>query len=233
MCFPPSPLKQPSSEVPVAQQQNPRAQQSATLPKISEQPQRPVNVELDPMKQQVKHKTNQGPSSGQSDAANIQQQYQQHQQQVVQQQKQPTPGQAQNSIKGAVQPPAPPVVSSEPQNRPNAQSVLTTPTAQGGRPLNVSLHSSLGIQVNQPTQMVPMSPVGVAIPGGGGGLLTTATPTSALSNSLGNPVELAHAAGGGVGGGHMMSHDPADDSVFSPGIADDERMKLLERVSFL
>ena len=90
----------------------------------------------------------------------------------------------------------------------------------GGQRLNVGgLHGALGIQPT-PTQTQ----------GGGGGLLTTATPTSSmLPNSLGNTVGLGTVPGGG-GSGHMMSHDPGDDSVFSPGIVDDERMKLLERV---
>ena len=99
---------------------------------------------------------------------------------------------------------------------------MVTPGTQGSG--HVAMQGSMGAQVNQPTQGVAMSPGGVAMPrGGGGGLLTTATPTSMLPSSLGNSVGLV--------GGHMMSHDPADDSVFSPGIVDDERMKLLERVS--
>lgn len=115
------------------------------------------------------------------------------------------------------------LVSSEasvntPQNVLDTRSVLSgaasTPNAQ---PLNISL----GIRANQPTQGAPG---GVVIPERGVGLLTTATPTSMLPAPLGNSVGLA--------AGHMMSHDQSDDAVFSPGIVDDERMKLLERVSF-
>ena len=105
---------------------------------------------------------------------------------------------------------------------------VTTPivgqVGGGVQRLNVGLHGALGIQ---PTPTQGGGGGGVGIPGGGGGLLTTATPTSMLSNSLGNTVGLGAVPGGG---GHMMSHDPGDDSVFSPGIVDDERMKLLERV---
>ena len=171
----------------------------------------------------------------QSSSAEIQQQLarQQQQQQQLQQAQAlaTTPGQG-----GRVAQPQPqssavamPVGSAEmqlqsrvnPHGVPGGGVVTTTPVVGqvgGGQRLNVGLHGVLGIQPT-PTQTQG---------GGGGGLLTTATPTSMLSNSLGNTVGLGAVPGGG--GGHMMSHDPGDDSVFSPGIVDDERMKLLERV---
>ena len=106
---------------------------------------------------------------------------------------------------------------------PAAVGGVATPSAHTGhQPMSVQLHS---IQMNQSSAQgtgIAMSKGGGAISGGGGGLLTTVTPTSMLSNSLGNSVALSS--------GHMMSHDQSDDSVFSPGIVDDERMKLLERV---
>lgn len=183
-------------------------------------------MELDPSKQQMK-RTAPGPIQ-----TNVEVQHRQPLQQA-----QPVPGvleQVKNGAsKGALQPSAP-AVSTEvapARNRQNGHGAVgnvTTPTAQaqvqqGGQPLNVSLHGSLGIQVNQQTVVPPTG--GVAIPGEGGGLLTTTTPSSMLSNSLGNSVGLA--------AGHMTSHDQADDSVFSPGIVDDERMKLLERVKLI
>ena len=197
----------------MAQHPNTKPQQSqqipASLPKIPEQQERPTNVELDPAKQQLKRMAP-GPIQVSADI-------QQHQQHIQQ---------AQNSMKGAVQPHAPVGnVEQSVVSRPNPLGSTTTPTThtQGGQPLNISVHGSLGVEVNQQTAISPVG--GVAIPGVGGGLLTTATPTSMLSNSIGNSVGLA--------AGHVMSHDPADDSVFSPGIVDDERMKLLERVSVI
>ena len=242
---------------PISQQQSiPRTQQQPQQPgssvpgsgaplssKIPEQTERPSTVELDPTKQQIKRTANPSlppaptatsvTSAHNLSNAEIQQQLaRQHQQQT----QVAMPEQAR--ITGAVQPSRPsatPIGSSKPQSqtRVNAHVVIggsvTTPTGQvGGQRLSIGPHGSLGIQSTQ-TQGggavgVAMAPGGVKIPGRGGGLLTTATPTSMLSNSLGNTVGLG-------GGGHMVSHDQADDSVFSPGIVDDERMKLLERVS--
>ena len=219
-------------------------------------------MELDPTKQQLKRTaTNTTNLPTAAAAHNIHQSNAEIQQQLLRQQQQlllqqqahagpAPPGQAaQNSVPrgGGVQPQQPtrmPVGGSEAQqsqSRGNTHGVLggsvTTPAGQaGGQRLNIGIHGSLGIQPTQ-TQggggVVPMSPGGVGISGGGGGLLTTATPTSILSNSLGNAVGLSTAVGSGGGGGHMISHDPDDDSVFSPGIVDDERMKLLERVGFM
>ena len=180
-----------------------------------------------------------GHSQSQSSAAEIQQQLARQQQQQLQQAHAlvTTPGQGQGGrVAQQLQQPsgvgAMPVgggaAEMQSQSRvnphgaaPGGGSMTTTTPVGGGQRLNVGgLHGALGIQPT-PTQTQG---------GGGGGLLTTATPTSMLSNSLGNTVGLGAVPGGG--GGHMMSHDPGDDSVFSPGIVDDERMKLLERVCF-
>lgn len=181
----------------------------ASLPKIPEQHERPTDVELDPAKQQLKRMAP-GPIQGSVD---VQQQHHLQQEQSI--------------VKAPVQAPVPVPVGSNEQtavvSRPNVVGSTSTPTThtQGVQPLNISVHGSLDVQVNQQTAIPPAG--GVAIPGVSGGLLTTATPTSMLSSSIGNSV--------GLTAGHMMSHDPADDSVFSPGIVDDERMKLIERVS--
>ena len=226
-----------------------------SLPKIPEQTERPSNVELDPSKQQVKRTTNPShpglpglpglpPSTtaaatkataaahGQSSAEVHQQLARQQHQQQMQQQGQisaATPGQ------GRVTQPQPSAVpmqvggaETQSQSRVNphgapggsATAPLVGQVGRGQR-LKVGLPGALSIQPMQAPSQTQ---------GGGGGLLTTATPTSMLSNSLGNTVGLGAVPGGG--GGHMMSHDPGDDSVFSPGIVDDERMKLLERVCF-
>ena len=180
------------------QQPPPSAPAAASLPKIPEQHERPANVELDPVKQQLKRTV-----SGPARPANLD----------SKQQGQPLTGSAtpgptnQDGVQGtAVQ---------------AAASVTTPSSNSGGQPLNLQLHGSGSLGIQPPNQGgVTISPGVVAMQGGGGGLLTTATPTSMLSNSLGNSV--------GLPSGQVMSHDPTDDSVFSPGI--DERMKLLERV---
>jgi hypothetical protein len=182
-----------------------------------------------------------GHSHGQSSAAEIQQQLarqqQQHQQQLQQAHASATtPGQGQGSraVQQQLQPSGVGTMpvgggaeTQQSQSRvnphgatPGGSVTTTTPVVGQGQRLNVGgLHGALGIQPT-PTQTQGGG-------GAGGGLLTTATPTSMLSNPLGNTVGLGAVSGNG---GHMMSHDSGDDSVFSPGIVDDERMKLLERV---